>query len=142
MAKKNENMPKTSAKTKKEDTLVEVTLDYKNAMACEKLRKLKLANDHQAFDLEKKKETICYRAVAISEFEKAVSSIYAQIKNADEQLAALLKLNPQQAELLHDYMEAILDDLSNIDIELSDTASFDADNYYAGKAKKGQMLKT
>lgn len=139
MVKKNENPPKTK---KKEETLVETTLNYKNEMACEKLRKLKLANDHQAFDLEKKKETICYRAVAISEFEKAVSSIYAQIKNADEQLAALLKLNPQQAELLHDYMENILIDLSNIEIELSDTASFDADNYYAGKAKKGQMLKT
>ena len=127
---------------KKETSLVETTIDYKNAMAKEKLRKLVLANDHQAFDLERKQASICYKAVAMGEFEKAISSVYAQIKNADEQLQALLQLNPQQADLLHDYMENILEDLSNIDIELSDTTTFDADNYFAGKAKRKQMLDT
>lgn len=125
---------------KKEIPLVETTIDYKNAMAKEKLRKLVLANDHQAFDLEKKQASVCYKSVAMSEFEKAISSVYSQIKNADEQLQALLQLTPQQAELLHDYMENILENLSNIDIELSDTTAFDAENYYAGKARRDQML--
>lgn len=148
MAKKiSESTTKISEKTTKtlkkdDDSLVEVTLSYKNAMAREKLRKLQLQNDHQAFDLEKKRETICYRAVAISEFEKAVSSIYAQIKNADEQLSALLRLEPAQAEVLHDYMENILTELSNIDIELSTTSQFDAETYYDGRARKAQKLQT
>ena len=127
---------------KKENVLVETSVEYKNRMAEEKLRKLVLNNDHAEFDLEKKKDSICYKAVAISEFEKAVSSIYAQIKNADEQLQALLQLNPQQADLLHNYMENILEDLSNIDINLSDTTEFDADNYFAGRARRNQMLAT
>lgn len=127
---------------KKENTLVETTVEYKNKMAEEKLRKLVLNNDHQAFDLEKKKDSICYRAVAMSEFEKAVGSIYAQIKNADEQLQSLLQLNQQQADLLHNYMENILEDLSNIEINLSTTTDFDADNYFAGKARRNQMLTT
>lgn len=125
---------------KKEITLVETTIDYKNAMAKEKLRRLQLQNEHQAFDLEKKHESICYRAVAMSEFEKAVGSIYAQIKNADEQLTSLLRLNQQQTDILHDYMENILEDLSNIEINLSTTTQFDADNYFAGKARRSQLL--
>lgn len=127
---------------KKENVLVETTVEYKNKMAEEKLRKLVLNNDHQAFDLEKKKDSICYKAVAMGEFEKAISSVYAQIKNCEEQLQSLLQLNTQQADLLHTYMENILEDLSNIDIELSDTTTFDADNYFAGKAKRAQMLNT
>ena len=127
---------------KKENALVETTIEYKNKMAEEKLRKLVLNNDHAAFDLEKKKDSICYRAVAMSEFEKAVGSIYAQIKNADEQLQSLLQLNQQQADLLHNYMENILEDLSNIEINLSTTTDFDADNYFAGRAKRTQMLDT
>ena len=127
---------------KKENVLVETTVEYKNKMAEEKYRKLHLQNEHQAFDLEKKQESICYRAVAMSEFEKAVGSIYAQIKNADEQLTALLKLNQLQSEILHNYMENILIDLSNIEINLSTTTDFDADNYFAGRAKRSQMLDT
>ena len=137
MQRSEDFMPK-----KKENVLVETSVEYKNRMAEEKLRKLVLNNDHAEFDLEKKKDSICYKAVAISEFEKAVSSIYAQIKNADEQLQSLLQLNPQQADLLHNYMENILEDLSNIDINLSDTTEFDADNYFAGRARRNQMLAT
>lgn len=125
---------------KKENVLVETTVEYKNKMAEEKLRKLVLNNDHQAFDLEKKQESICYRAVAMSEFEKAVGSIYAQIKNADEQLTALLHLNQQQTDILHSYMENILEDLSNIEINLSTTTDFDAEQYFAGKARRSQLL--
>ena len=127
---------------KKENTLVETTVEYRNKMAEEKYRKLHLQNEHQAFDLEKKQESICYRAVAMSEFEKAVGSIYAQIKNADEQLTALLHLNQQQTDILHNYMENILEDLSNIEINLSTTTDFDADNYFAGKARRSQLLDT
>ena len=127
---------------KKENALVETTVEYRNKMAEEKYRKLHLQNEHQAFDLEKKKDSICYRAVAMSEFEKAVSSIYAQIKNADEQLTALLHLNQQQTDILHYYMENILEDLSNIEINLSTTTDFDADNYFAGKARRSQLLDT
>lgn len=127
---------------KKENVLVETTVEYKNKMAEEKLRKLVLNNDHQAFDLEKKQESICYRAVAMSEFEKAVGSIYAQIKNADEQLTALLHLNQQQTDILHSYMENILEDLSNIEINLSTTTDFDAEQYFAGKARRSQLLDT
>lgn len=126
----------------KENVLVETTVEYKNKMAEEKYRKLHLQNEHQAFDLERKQESVCYKAVAMSEFEKAISSVYAQIKNCDEQLQSLLQLNPQQADLLHNYMENILEDLSNIDIELSDTTTFDADNYFAGKARRSQLLDT
>lgn len=127
---------------KKKEELIELSIDYRNKMAEEKYRKLKLNNDNVEIDLFKKQESICYKAVAISEFEKAISSIYAQIKNADEQLQSLLQLNPQQADLLHNYMENIIEDLSNIDIELSDTTTFDADNYFAGRAKRKQMLDT
>ena len=127
---------------KKENVLVETTVEYKNKMAEEKLRKLVLNNDHQAFELEKKQESICYRAVAMSEFEKAVGSIYAQIKNADEQLTALLHLNQQQTDILHSYMENILEDLSNIEINLSTTTDFDAEQYFAGKARRSQLLDT
>ena len=127
---------------KKENALVETTIEYKNKMAEEKLRKLVLNNDHAEFDLEKKQESICYRAVAMSEFEKAVGSIYAQIKNADEQLTALLHLNQQQTDILHNYMENILEDLSNIEINLSTTTDFDAEQYFAGKARRSQLLDT
>lgn len=127
---------------KKETALVETTIDYKNAMAKEKLRRLQLQNEHQAFDLEKKHESICYRAVAMSEFEKAVGSIYAQIKNADEQLASLLRLDQNQADILHNYMENILDELSNIEINLSTTTQFDAEQYFSGKARRSQLLDT
>lgn len=137
MLQSEDFMPK-----KKENVLVETTVEYKNKMAEEKLRKLVLNNDHQAFDLEKKQESICYRAVAMSEFEKAVGSIYAQIKNADEQLTALLHLNQQQTDILHNYMENILEDLSNIEINLSTTTDFDAEQYFAGKARRSQLLDT
>lgn len=137
MQQSEDFMPK-----KKENTLVETTVEYRNKMAEEKYRKLHLQNEHQAFDLEKKQESICYRAVAMSEFEKAVGSIYAQIRNADEQLTALLHLNQQQTDILHTYMENILEDLSNIDINLSTTTDFDADNYFAGKARRSQLLDT
>ena len=137
MQQSEDFMPK-----KKENVLVETSVEYKNRMAEEKLRKLVLNNDHAEFDLEKKQESICYRAVAMSEFEKAVGSIYAQIKNADEQLTALLHLNQQQTDILHNYMENILEDLSNIEINLSTTTDFDADNYFAGKARRSQLLDT
>lgn len=127
---------------KKENVLVETTVEYKNKMAEEKLRKLVLNNDHQAFDLEKKKDSICYKAIAVKEFEKVVGDIYARIRNADEQLTHRLHLDVQQASILHDYMEQILEDLSNIDIELDSTETFDADNYFAGKARRNQMLAT
>lgn len=137
MQQSEDFMPK-----KKENTLVETTVEYKNKMAEEKLRKLVLNNDHQAFDLEKKKDSICYKAIAIKEFEKVVGDIYARIRNADEQLTHRLHLDVQQASILHDYMEQILEDLSNIDIELDSTETFDADNYFAGKARRNQMLAT
>lgn len=127
---------------KKENVLVETSVDYKNRMAEEKLRKLVLNNDHAEFDLEKKKDSICYKAIAVKEFEKVVGDIYARIRNADEQLTNRLHLDVQQASILHDYMEQILEDLSNIDIELDSTETFDADNYFAGKARRNQMLAT
>lgn len=137
MLRSEDFMPK-----KKENVLVETTVEYKNKMAEEKLRKLVLNNDHQAFDLEKKKDSICYKAIAVKEFEKVVGDIYARIRNADEQLTHRLHLDVQQASILHDYMEQILEDLSNIDIELDSTETFDADNYFAGKARRSQMLTT
>ena len=138
--KKSTESTQKPTKTRKKDELIETSIEYRNKMAEEKLKKLTLANSHQEFDLEKKKDSICYKAVAIKEFERTVSSVYAQIKNADEQLQALLQLNQQQADLLHDYMENILTDLSNIEINLSDTTDFDAENYFAGRARRNQML--
>lgn len=135
-----ENIEKPKRSRRKKNELMETTVDYRNKMAEEKLRRIQLQNDHQAFDLDKKKDTICYRAVAVAEFEKAVSSIYAQIKNADEQLTTLLRLNQPQADILHEYMENILEDLSNINIELSTTTEFDAEHYYDGKARRHQIL--
>ena len=137
MQQSEDFMPK-----KKENALVETTVEYRNKMAEEKLRKLVLNNDHAEFDLEKKKDSICYKAIAVKEFEKVVGDIYARIRNADEQLTNRLHLDVQQASILHDYMEQILEDLSNIDIELDSTETFDADNYFAGKARRNQMLAT
>ena len=142
---------KTSIKSSKTDikdvktdneSLVEYTLEYRNAMAKEKLRRLILQNDHQQFDLDKKNESVCYRAIAMSEFEKAIASIYAQIQNAEEQLAHLLRLDQTQVDVLHDYMENILNALSEINVELSATSEFDAANYRSGTALKTKLLST
>ena len=132
---------KKDAKTDNE-SLVEYTLEYRNAMAKEKLRRLILQNDHQQFDLDKKNESVCYRAIAMSEFEKAIASIYAQIQNAEEQLAHLLRLDQTQVDVLHDYMENILNALSEINVELSATSEFDAANYRSGTALKTKLLST
>lgn len=143
-SKTSEKSSKTSKKESKNDneSLVEYTLEYRNAMAKEKLRRLILQNDHQQFDLDKKNESVCYRAIAMSEFEKAIASIYAQIQNAEEQLAHLLRLDQTQVDVLHDYMENILNALSEINVELSATSEFDAANYRSGTALKTKLLST
>ena len=138
--KVTESDKKVTKKEKK--TLIEHDIDYRNAMAREKLRRLILQNDHQQFDLDKKNESVCYRAIAMSEFEKAIASIYAQIQNAEEQLAHLLRLDQTQVDVLHDYMENILNALSEINVELSATSDFDAANYRSGTALKTKLLST
>ena len=148
MATKSSKTSIKSSKTDKKDaktdneSLVEYTLEYRNAMAKEKLRRLILQNDHQQFDLDKKNESVCYRAIAMSEFEKAIASIYAQIQNAEEQLAHLLRLDQTQVDVLHDYMENILNAFSEINVELSATSEFDAANYRSGTALKTKLLST
>ena len=139
-AKNDSKVTKTSQKEQK--SLIEYDVDYRNAMAKEKLRRLILQNDHQQFDLDKKNESVCYRAIAMSEFEKAIASIYAQIQNAEEQLAHLLRLDQTQVDVLHDYMENILNALSEINVELSATSEFDAANYRSGTALKTKLLST
>lgn len=141
-SKTSEKPSKNSKKDVKNDneSLVEYTLEYRNAMAREKLRRLILQNDHQQFDLDKKNESVCYKAIAMSEFEKAIASIYAQIQNAEEQLTHLLRLDQTQVDVLHDYMENILNALSDIDVELSATEDFDAANYRSGTALKNKLL--
>lgn len=143
-SKNDSKVAKNSKKDAKTDneSLVEYTLEYRNAMAREKLRRLILQNDHQQFDLDKKNESVCYRAIAMSEFEKAIASIYAQIQNAEEQLAHLLRLDQTQVDVLHDYMENILNALAEINIELSATSEFDAANYRSGTALKTKLLST
>lgn len=138
--KSDEKVTKTSKKDEK--SLIEYDVEYRNAMAKEKLRRLILQNDHQQFDLDKKNESVCYRAIAMSEFEKAIASIYAQIQNAEEQLAHLLRLDQTQVDVLHDYMENILNALSEINVELSATSEFDAANYRSGTALKTKLLST
>ena len=143
-SKNDSKVAKNSKKEQKADneSLVEYTLEYRNAMAREKLRRLILQNDHQQFDLDKKNESVCYRAIAMSEFEKAIASIYAQIQNAEEQLAHLLRLDQTQVDVLHDYMENILNALAEINVELSATSEFDAANYRSGTALKTKLLST
>ena len=143
-SKNDSKVTKNSKKEQKTDneSLVEYTLEYRNAMAREKLRRLILQNDHQQFDLDKKNESVCYRAIAMSEFEKAIASIYAQIQNAEEQLAHLLRLDQTQVDVLHDYMENILNALAEINVELSATSEFDAANYRSGTALKTKLLST
>lgn len=140
--KKSTESAQKSTKTRKKDELIETSIEYRNRMAEEKLKKLTLTNSHQEFDLEKKKDSICYKAVAVKEFEKAIGDIYARIKNAPEQLTNMLQLNPQQATLLDNYIDDILTDLSNIDVHLESTEAFDANNYFAGRARRNQMLST
>lgn len=139
-SKTSEKLSKNSKKDEK--SLIEYDVEYRNAMAKEKLRRLILQNDHQQFDLDKKNESVCYRAIAMSEFEKAIASIYAQIQNAEEQLAHLLRLDQTQVDVLHDYMENILNALSEINVELSATSEFDAANYRSGTALKTKLLST
>ena len=143
-SKSESKVTKTSKKDAKTDneSLVEYTLEYRNAMAREKLRRLILQNDHQQFDLDKKNESVCYRAIAMSEFEKAIASIYAQIQNAEEQLAHLSRLYQTQVDVLHDYMENILNALAEINVEVSATSEFDAANYRSGTALKTKLLST
>lgn len=144
VVKTSKNIHQTDKSVQKTDneSLVEYTLEYRNAMAREKLRRLILQNDHQQFDLDKKNESVCYRAIAMSEFEKAIASIYAQIQNAEEQLAHLLRLDQTQVDVLHDYMENILNALAEINVELSATSEFDAANYRSGTALKTKLLST
>ena len=144
VTKNSKNVHQTDKSVSKTDneSLVEYTLEYRNAMAREKLRRLILQNDHQQFDLDKKNESVCYRAIAMSEFEKAIASIYAQIQNAEEQLAHLLRLDQTQVDVLHDYMENILNALAEINVELSATSEFDAANYRSGTALKTKLLST
>ena len=144
VVKNSKNIHQTDKSVQKTDneSLVEYTLEYRNAMAREKLRRLILQNDHQQFDLDKKNESVCYRAIAMSEFEKAIASIYAQIQNAEEQLAHLLRLDQTQVDVLHDYMENILNALAEINVELSATSEFDAANYRSGTALKTKLLST
>lgn len=127
---------------RKKDELLELTVDYRNKMAEEKLRKLRLGNDTVALDLKRKEDTICYKAVAIKAFETAIVDVYNRIKNAPEQLTATLKLNPQQAALLDDYIEDILNDLAGMDVAIDSTDVFDRENYYTGKAQKAKLLAT
>lgn len=144
MTTKSSKTSEKSSKTSKKEqqSLIEYDVEYRNAMAKEKLRRLILQNDHQQFDLDKKNESVCYRAIAMSEFEKAIASIYAQIQNAEEQLAHLLRLDQTQVDVLHDYMENILNALSEINVELSATSEFDAANYRSGTALKTKLLST
>ena len=144
MATKSSEIDKKTSKTSKKEqkSLIEYDVEYRNAMAREKLRRLILQNDHQQFDLDKKNESVCYRAIAMSEFEKAIASIYAQIQNAEEQLAHLLRLDQTQVDVLHDYMENILNALAEINVELSATSEFDAANYRSGTALKTKLLST
>ena len=117
------------------------TTEYKNEMAREKLRKIKLVNDTNELDLRKKQDCVCYISIALSAFENAVGDIFSRIKNSPEQLTALLKLDPQQAELLNDFIDSILVDLSNLDIELESTTATDAKLYSDQKAKKEKLKK-
>ena len=117
------------------------TTEYKNEMAREKLRKIKLVNDTNELDLRKKQDCVCYISIALSAFENAVGDIFSRIKNSPEQLTALLQLDPQQAELLNDFIDSILVDLSNLDIELESTTATDAKLYSDQKAKKEKLKK-
>lgn len=122
-------------------SLLENTVDYRNRMAEEKLRKITLVNDTAELDLRKKEDAVCYITVAMKAFEDAASDIFARIKNAPEQLTSLLKLDPRQAELLNDYIDDILVDLSNMDIQLESTTASDAKLYSTQKAKKEKLSK-
>ncbi len=122
-------------------SLLENTVDYRNRMAEEKLRKITLVNDTAELDLRKKEDAVCYITVAMKAFEDAASDIFARIKNAPEQLTSLLKLDPRQAEQLNDYIDDILIDLSNMDIKLESTTASDAKLYSTQKAKKEKLSK-
>ena len=122
-------------------SLLENTVDYRNRMAEEKLRKITLVNDTAELDLRKKEDAVCYITIAMKAFEDAASDIFARIKNAPEQLTSLLKLDPRQAELLNDYIDDILVDLSNMDIKLESTTTSDARLYSTQKAKKEKLSK-
>ncbi len=99
--------------------LITADIDYQNAMAMEKLRKLRVENDAKELDLATKRDELCTKTGAVKEFSSVISSVYAQIRNADEQLTRLLALPPEKAALLHQYMENMLHDLSEIDVDLS-----------------------
>ena len=122
-------------------SLLENTVDYRNRMAEEKLRKITFVNDTAELDLRKKEDAVCYITVAMKAFEDAASDIFARIKNAPEQLTSLLKLDPRQAEQLNDYIDDILVDLSNMDIALESTTASDAKLYSTQKAKKEKLSK-
>ena len=117
------------------------TTEYKNDMAREKLRKIRLVNDGAELDLRKKQDCVCYITVAMSAFENAVGDIFSRIKNSPEQLTSLLKLDPRQAELLNDFIDDILVDLSNLEIQLESTTATDAKLYSDQKAKKEKLKK-
>ena len=58
--KSSKNDSKVTKNSKKDEkSLIEYDVEYRNAMAKEKLRRLILQNDHQQFDLDKKNESVC-----------------------------------------------------------------------------------
>lgn len=124
-----------------EQCILAESVEYKNEMAREKLRKIKLVNDGAELDLRKKQDCVCYINIALSAFENAVGDIFSRIKNSPEQLTSLLKLDPRQAELLNNFVDDILVDLSNLDIELESTTATDAKLYSDQKAKKEKLKK-
>ena len=134
-------MKKLSEEELNKYCLLENSVDYRNQMAEEKLRKIKLVNDTAELDLRKKEESVCYITVAMKAFEDAIGDIFARIKNSPEQLTSLLKLEPRQAEQLNDYIDDILTDLSNLDIQLESTASSDAKLFSTQKSKKEKLSK-
>ena len=134
-------MKKLSEEELDKYSLLSHSVDYQNEMAKEKLRKIKLVNDTAELDLRKKEESVCYISVAMKAFEDAVGDIFARIKNSPEQLTSLLKLEPRQAEMLNEYIDDILTDLSNLDIQLESTTASDAKLYSVTKSKKEKLSK-
>ena len=117
---------------------------FKNAVAytkhlkqIEAVKEKQLANAKQQLDIDKARNDICYKSVALDEFGRAIDDIVKCIRNMPHTLSTELNLNPNQTHALQMRINDLLESLSNIEIDLSSTQEIDDTARKDHKAKGG-----
>lgn len=118
---------------------------YQNRMALAKLKKMEesaeekaLNNKKAAIEIDKVSGAICYKKVAEDEFSKAISGIMNRLRGGANTLSQAAGLTTWQADVVTNWFNDILQDIADIDIDLSTTAQTDAALYHFGGARDAE----